>query len=122
MCLLASRSRLGAKPQGGVLGLHCSAYYPHQVVAEDVQVRLFAQPGVEGCQRLCCIILAAVEAPIYEKLDTSPQRVNRAAIARVEATMASCGSSSWPVNACKTAWVAVTPPTYTSARMPVSEA
>ena len=41
--LPASRSRLGAKPQGGVLGLHRSPYRPHQVVAEYVQVRLVSE-------------------------------------------------------------------------------
>ena len=36
--------------------------------------------------------------------------VNSAAMTRVEATMASCGSFSCLVDVCKAAWVAVTPP------------
>ena len=41
--------------------------------------------------------------------------LNRAAMTRVETTIASCGCSSWLVSVWKRAWVAVTPPKYTNA-------
>jgi hypothetical protein len=59
---------IGAKPQGDVSGLHSPPRYPHHVAAEGTKVRLFSQPGVEGLKRLCGVVLAAVEAPVYEAL------------------------------------------------------
>ena len=74
---LPLRSGIGAQPQRGVLGLYCCPYHPHQIVVEGVQVRFVAQPGVEGCQSTCRIVLPSVEAPVYERLDAPSQRVEQ---------------------------------------------
>jgi hypothetical protein len=55
--------------------LHRLPYHPYQVIAQGIQVCLVAQLGREGFQGLGCIVLAAIEAPVYERLDTSPQGV-----------------------------------------------
>jgi hypothetical protein len=72
-CLLALPGRIGTQPQRDVCGLHRLPYHPHQVVAQGVQVCFVAQLGREGFQGLSCIVLAAVEAPVYEGLDATPQ-------------------------------------------------
>jgi hypothetical protein len=54
--------------------LHRLPHHPHQIIAQGVQLRLFAEPRREGFQGLPGIVLAAVEAPIYERLDAPPQR------------------------------------------------
>jgi len=54
-------------------GLHRLPDYPHQVVAQGIQVRLVSKLGREGFQGLGCVVLTAVEALVYEALDTSSE-------------------------------------------------
>src|SRR5215204_4085332 len=61
------------QPQRDVCRLHSLPYHPQQVFAQGVQVCFVAQLGREGFQGLSCIVLAAVEAPVYEGLDATPQ-------------------------------------------------
>src|SRR5918994_7608123 len=51
--------------------------YPDQLVVQRVQVRFVAQAGRERFQGLSGVVLAAVEAPVYEGLDASPQWVKQ---------------------------------------------
>src|SRR5215211_2902584 len=73
--MVSARSTIGAQPQRDVCGLHRLPHHLHQVVAQGVEVSLVSQLGREGCKRLCCVVLAAVEAPVYERLDAAPQRI-----------------------------------------------
>ena len=66
--------RLGAQPQRYMLGLHGGTDYPHQLVAQRYEVGLLSQPGVEGGQGLCGILLPAVEAAVHQPLDALAQR------------------------------------------------
>ena len=75
--LLAPRSRLGAKPQADMLGLHGGTDYPHQLVAQGAQVRLVTQPDVEGGESLCGVVLPSVKASIHEALHPTPERVEQ---------------------------------------------
>src|SRR5918998_286090 len=50
---------------------------PDQLVVQRVQVRFVAQAGRERFQGLSGVVLAAVEAPVYEGLDASPQWVKQ---------------------------------------------
>ena len=54
-------------------GLHSLADHSHQIFSEPIEVCLVLELGREGFQGLPRIVLAAVEATIYERLDTSPQ-------------------------------------------------
>src|SRR3712207_6563862 len=67
--------RLGTQPQRGGLGPPRDVGCPHEVVAQGVQICLLSQPGGEGGEGLCGVVLASVEAPIYEALDASPEGV-----------------------------------------------
>jgi hypothetical protein len=98
------------QPQRDVGWLYRLVHHAHQLIAEPVQVGLITQLGREGFQGLSRIVLAAVEAPVYERLDAAPEGMNSAAITRVETTTASWDCSSWPVSAPKIAWVVATPP------------
>ena len=53
--------------------LHRLPYHTHQVVIEGFQVRLVLQLGEEHFQGLPCVVLPAIEAPVYEGLDATPQ-------------------------------------------------
>jgi hypothetical protein len=79
--LLTLLSRLGSQPQRGVGGLHRLPYHPNQVVAQCLQVRFVSYLGREGFQGLSGIVLAPVEATVYERLDApsqgSKQRCNQ---------------------------------------------
>ena len=46
---------------------------PDQLVVQRVQVRFVAQAGRERFQGLSGVVLAAVEAPVYEGLDATSQ-------------------------------------------------
>src|SRR3712207_8933922 len=48
--------------------LHRLPHHRHQVVAQGVEVRLVPELGREGFHGLGCIVLAAVETPVYEGL------------------------------------------------------
>jgi hypothetical protein len=106
----ALRSRPWAQPQRDMGWLHRLPYHHFQFVVQGVQVRLVPQFECKALEGLSSIVLASIEAAVYVRLNSSTQGVNKAAITRVEATMASCGDSSWPVSAWKIAWVAVTLP------------
>src|SRR5215211_228246 len=54
-------------------GLHRLLYHPHQIVAQGVQIRLVSELGGEGFEGLSRVIFAAVEALVYEPLDTASQ-------------------------------------------------
>ena len=69
VCPPAFGGRVGTQPQRDVGGLHRLPYHPYQVVAQCLQVGLVPQLGGEGFQGLSGIVLAAVEAPVYERLD-----------------------------------------------------
>src|SRR5215211_5377489 len=47
---------------------------PPQVVAQRLQVCLISELGGEGFQGLSRIVLAAVEAPVYERLDAAAKK------------------------------------------------
>src|SRR3712207_2165800 len=70
--LLTLQRRIWARPQRVVRRLHSLPYYPNQVVAQCVEVRLISELGGESLQRLGRIVLSAVETSIYEALDTVP--------------------------------------------------
>src|SRR5215204_551027 len=53
--------------------LHRLPYHPYQVVAQRVQVGLVSEFGREGFQGLGCVVLPAIEAPVYEGLDAASQ-------------------------------------------------
>src|SRR5215211_7645901 len=74
MRLPALGLRVGTQPQCDVLRLHRLLHHPYQAVAEGAQICLVTQPGVEGAEHLCRIILPAVETPVYNRLDTPSQR------------------------------------------------
>src|SRR5829696_9460910 len=69
--------RLGAQPQRDVGGLHRLPHHPHQVVVQRLQVRLVAQLLAESFEGLRRIVLAAVEAAVYEGLDTMAEGVKQ---------------------------------------------
>src|SRR5215210_5151752 len=54
--------------------LHRFPHHSHQVVIEGFQVRLVLQLGGEHFQGLSSIVLPAVEAAVYQRLDATPQR------------------------------------------------
>src|SRR5215211_8559619 len=70
---LVLHSALGTQPQVHVSGLHRLADHPHEALSEPVEVRLVPQGGREGFQGLSRIVVAAVEASVYKRLDAAPQ-------------------------------------------------
>ena len=85
----ALRLLVGAQPQGDVDGQHRLSHHANQIVVQCFEVRLVPQLGREGFQGPSSIVLAAVEALVYERLDATTQRGEQSAIKRVEATTAS---------------------------------
>src|SRR5215210_682374 len=75
--LLSLRERIGAQPQRDVGGLHRLPHHPYQVVAQGVQVCLISELGREGFERLCCVVLPAIEAPVYEALNATTQWIEQ---------------------------------------------
>jgi hypothetical protein len=69
--------RVGAEPQGGVGGLHRLSNHPQHLVAQGVEVRFLAQPGVESGERLGGVVLPPVEAAIHQCLHHTVQRVEQ---------------------------------------------
>lgn len=74
LSLFALRSQIGAQPQRYVRGLHSLSHHPRQVIGQGVQVRLVTQSRVEGGERLCGVVLVAVEATVNEALEASSER------------------------------------------------
>ncbi len=66
------RRCIWAQPQRYVGRLHRLFYHAHRIIADCVQVSFVAQLGREGFQGLSSIVLAAVEAPVDERLYTPP--------------------------------------------------
>jgi hypothetical protein len=87
-CLLALWGGLGAKPQRNVLGLHGGPDHLYHMVSQGFQIRLFSQPGIEDGKRLRGVVLASVEASVYETLYTPPKRVEEGCYYQREATTA----------------------------------
>jgi hypothetical protein len=114
---LALRDFARTQPQRDMGRLHSLPYHPYQFAVQRLQVCLIPQSGRETFERLPRVVLFPVEAPVDKALDTPPQGLNRAAITRVETTIASCGSSSLRVSVWRTDWVIVTP---RGTRAPVS--
>jgi hypothetical protein len=73
--LLLLRMSVGAQPQRDVDGLQRLLDNPRKIFVQGLQIRLFTKPGRELFQGLPRVVLASVEAAIYERLDTAPQRV-----------------------------------------------
>ena len=76
---LAAAGCVGAQPQRGVFGLHGLPHHAHHLVAQPTEVRLVAQLGREGFERLGGVVLAAVKLckpPFYavESIDLSKTR------------------------------------------------
>jgi hypothetical protein len=69
----ALRSCVGAQPQQDVSGPHRLRYHSYQFVVQRPKVGLVPQPGGEGFESLPGIVLLAVEATVYERLDAPPQ-------------------------------------------------
>src|ERR671914_170080 len=74
---LRLRVCLGSQPQGDVCGLHSLPHHPYQVLAQGVEVRLLPELGGEPLKSLSCVILVAVEAAVYERLDAAPERAEQ---------------------------------------------
>jgi len=55
-------------------GLYRLPYHLYQIGAERIQIRFIAQLGREGFEGLTRVVLAAVEALVYERLEATPQR------------------------------------------------
>src|SRR5215210_5284392 len=77
VCLPVPGSRVGTQPQSDVLRLHCLPHHSHQIVAQGIEVRLVTQRGRERFERLCGVVLVAVEAAVYERLGAPPQWVEQ---------------------------------------------
>ena len=68
--------------------LHRLTNHTYQVVVQRLYVRLVSEFGGEALKSLPSVVLPPVKTSIYKGLDKSPEGVNRAAIMRVEATIA----------------------------------
>ena len=67
----------GPQPQIYVLWLHRLPDHCHQIVAQSIEVRLVSKLGGEALESLLRVILLAVEAPIYERLNAPSQGVEQ---------------------------------------------
>src|SRR5215211_5304770 len=65
---------VGTQPQRHVRRLHRLPYHSHQVVIEGFQICLVPELGREGFKGLPRVVLPAIEPPVYERLDATPQR------------------------------------------------
>src|ERR671912_343064 len=70
----ALRLLVGAQPQGDVDGLHRLSHHANEILVQCFEVRLVPQLGREGFQGPSSIVLAAVEALVYERLDATALR------------------------------------------------
>ena len=77
MFLLAFRSYIRPQPQGDARRLHRLSNHAHQIVAKSVQIGLVPEFGRQSFEGLGSIVLAAVEATIYKRLDATTQRVEQ---------------------------------------------
>jgi len=69
--------RIGAQPQRDVRGLHRLRYHPYEIVIERLQIRRVPELDGESFEGLPGVVFAPVEAPVYERLDASPQRIEQ---------------------------------------------
>ena len=58
---------LFAQPETNLLRLHRLVDHFHQLAAQRLDVGLIARCSSKLLQRLLCVVLAAVEAPVDEK-------------------------------------------------------
>jgi hypothetical protein len=65
--------RLGTQPQRDVLRLHRLPHHRYKLAIWRLQVGLVTEPGRERLQSLSGVVLSAVEAPVYERLDAPTQ-------------------------------------------------
>ena len=65
------------QPQRDVGGLHSLPHYRQQFVVPRVEILLLAQPGREGFEGLPRVVLPALEAAVYESLDSTTQWVEQ---------------------------------------------
>ena len=101
--------------------LHRISNHAYEFAIERLKVSLLAELCGEGIERLPRIVLAAVEAPVYEGLDAPPQGVEQGCDYKGRDYY---GQLRQPLLACerlKDGLSAVTPPTYTSASVAVRE-
>ena len=63
--------------------------HSHKLGVQGVEIRLIPELGGEGFKYLGCVVLAAVEATIHERLEQCLRGLKSAAISCVEATTAS---------------------------------
>ncbi len=87
--------------------------------AQGIQVRLLSQAGVEGGKRLYGVVLAAVEAPIHERLDAASEGVEQGGDG--QGGSHHCEGGPPPVSKRRSVWSATTPPTYTATSEALSE-
>src|SRR5215210_1211694 len=65
------------QPQRDVFRLNRFPDDSNQFLVQAVEVRLVAQAGGEGVERLSRVVLLSVEAPVYERLDAASQGVEQ---------------------------------------------
>src|SRR5215208_6671397 len=75
--MLPLRNRIGTQPHGHVSRLHGLTHHTYQVVIEGLQIRLLPQLDGERFEGLPRIILAPIEAAIYEGLDATTEGVEK---------------------------------------------
>src|SRR5215203_3706873 len=57
--------------------MHRLCNHPYEIASQCLQVRLIAEPGREGFEGLPGVVLASVEAPVYERLYAPPYGVEQ---------------------------------------------
>ena len=67
--MLTFCGRFKAPPQRDVGGLHRLPHNTHQIIAQDVEVRLVPKLGGEGFEGISGIVLTSAEATVYEGLE-----------------------------------------------------
>ena len=72
------------QPEGDIRGLHRLLHHAQQLLAQLLQVHLLRSVALKACQRSGRIILAAIEAPINDRLDARRSGWKSAAMASVE--------------------------------------
>src|SRR5215218_10648631 len=77
VCIPTLRVCFETQPQRDACRLHRLPHYRYQFSIQAVQVRLISQSGGEGFEGLSRVVLAAVEAAVYERLDAPSQGVEQ---------------------------------------------
>src|SRR5829696_10575093 len=71
---LALSDRLWSQPQRDVGRLHRLPHHAYEVVVQRFDIRLVPEFGGEFFEGLRGLVLAPVNAAVYERLDASPRR------------------------------------------------